>query len=104
MYVIARPLENADLKHSRLREPLLPNWSTEPKLSPRTESESAFDELNCFLDSCIRIDCEQQMKVIQHDNEAVEQIMSLRTIVIEHIKEQLGRAGRLQELALAPCG
>ncbi len=66
--------------------------------------ESAFDVLHGAFDGDHRVGCDEEMRVVRHDNEGVQ--MEVRAIVLERFEEELGVAVDLKEAAalVAGCG
>jgi hypothetical protein len=52
-----------------------PRRGSKAKLSSRTKSKSTFDQLNRSFNADVLPDCDQDMKVVWHDYEIVQEIL-----------------------------
>src|SRR5215469_11975094 len=94
--VIPLGLKGICIYNPRLGKSLLPDWRMEPEFPPCAKREAAFHKLDCALDSHAGIDREQQVEMIGHHHEGVQQELSRDTIMVECIDKQSGRAFRLE--------
>ena len=96
--------ETISVKDSAFRKTTLPDWWPEPQLFSCPERKSAFDELNCALDTDVSSESYQKMEVIGHHDEVVQQVFVLGPVVKQNIKKQLCGAIGLEQGALSGCG
>jgi len=85
-------------------ETALPNGCGKSEFFSGAESEPAFDELNGAFDAHPRIDGDERMEVVGHDNKGVKKIFPLSTVIVEDLDEQSSRTFRLQQIALHSNG
>ncbi len=64
-------------RKSALRKNLFARRALETQLFSRAECEAAFDELDCALDGHLAFDGDQDVEVIGHNDEIVEEIVVL---------------------------
>src|ERR1035441_1820011 len=79
---------------------LLPDFHIRAKFLLRSEGESAFDELNCFLQAGLWGD--EHVKVVRHDHKFMKKIGRF-PIVIERVDEKPGPALVAEQFATLPC-
>jgi hypothetical protein len=78
-------LEILKIAHAMVRETLLPDMA-----ASEAERESSFDELNGTFEGDFFRGCEQQMDVVGHDHEFVQQIFSFVSVMSECVDEEIG--------------
>ncbi len=83
---------------------LLPYFTMEDRLLPRTVGESTLDELHCFLKRYERCRCKDQMNVISHEDKFVYLKLLLSPIFTNDVQQQLAEQIGLQyESSLPRC-
>jgi hypothetical protein len=83
---------------------LLPYFTMEDHLPPRTVGESALDELHCFLKRYERSRCKDQMNVISHEDELVNLQPLPCPIFTNDLQQQIAeRIGLQYESSLPRC-
>jgi hypothetical protein len=102
--VVMKTHESIRVKKSYLGKPALPHGRFESDLSSCPKSESAFDELNGTLNTDFRSECNQQVKVVGHDNKVMKQVFVLQAVVVQHFNKQSSGAFGLQQTSLSRGG
>ena len=100
--VLALILESIRIEYANFRKTLLPKRRLDPEFFPGAKRKSALYQLDSLLDSDIRIDRDEDVKVIRHDNEFVQPIFALGSIVIQVSDEKLCGTRGLKKISFAP--
>lgn len=104
----SRVIDNV-LQHARkmlkiinpcFRETPFPHGRLEPEFFAGAKSETAFDELNGSFNTGARINTDEYVKVIGHDNEGMKKISSLVAVMVQNVNKQSSRSIRLQQITL----
>jgi len=81
----------------RLRKSALPDVSQVLKFPLQAIGESAFDELRGFFNGHIPTDCHEQMQVIRHDHEIMQEEFPRRHTGSQHVDQKHGIAFGLED-------
>ena len=71
--VITMNCEVAGISNAMICKPTLPDFSAEPEFLFQTKRVSAFDVLHALLQTVVARRSDQQMYVVRHDHESVQQ-------------------------------
>ncbi len=66
-------------------------------LAFEAEREAAFDELNDFFQRDIRGGGEKQVKVVRHDDEAIQTVSALQAVALKRVQHEFGCGCDLKE-------
>ncbi len=77
------------------RKPCLPDVKIQVQLLFCAIGESTLDELKRFFQRDLGKGREEQVKVVRHDDEFMQEKAALSTIVLEDVDQQLRHAPRL---------
>lgn len=80
--VIGFSVQNSDFGKS-----LLPNRRMEAQFSSGAKRKSAFDQLQGSFDGHIRIESNQNVEVIRHDNKLMHEVLQIISVMEQHINE-----------------
>ena len=81
----------------------LPYFEREMKFPFRAKRETTFDELECLFHRYFRCGRQQQMEVIGHDDEVMQEKPPLSSILSKNIQQKLCHAIRLEKRAASVC-
>jgi hypothetical protein len=94
-------LESIRIEYSNFRKALLLERGLYPEFFPGAKRKSALYHLDSLLNRHLRIDRDEDVKVIRHDNEFVQPIFSLGSIVIQVSDEKLCGTRGLKKISFA---
>jgi len=75
------------MENPYLRETLLPEGRLNPQQLRCLEGESALYQLNGPFDRHVNVDRHEEVNVVRHYNELMQEKFSLRSIVLDRTKE-----------------
>ena len=105
MDVIPLPGESKRIVDPYFGKSFLPNWRSHSVLPAGTKSEPALDKLHCAFDSDLASDCDQQVKMIRHDDKFVQPVLALRPVFVKGPHKEFGGTSRLEDPVTSPrCG
>jgi len=80
------------IEDPNFRKAFLPERRLDPEFLPCTNSKSPLDELNRFFNRRVRIDSQENMKMIGHDDKLVQKVFAPLPIRIERPDEKFRSA------------